>query len=210
MSIGQVCIGKMYNSKNANQGARCLDWAVMFFTVCSTSLSQAVINGRHSISNMKNFPAFLVFCFSLLSFACTQDVNRSAALEYELVISDRFDQPVKDFLPGKEIRIALSAINDGGSSQALYFSNGQEAEFELWTEAGARIWLWSDGMVFADALHEREVAGGSSVTAEAILCVEGSQVGVDPECPALDSGVYQVRGWFLGTGEELEASINIL
>lgn len=149
---------------------------------------------------------FLLF-FALCLNGCADDVNQNVGLEYRFEITDRFDQPSQQFAAGEEIRMTLYATNEGNEVETLYFSDGQEVDFEVIAESAESLWSWSDGQVFLGALHQRDIPPHSEISAQVRLCAEDDAD--SHACPNLEQGEYTFRAWFLGTGRELESSVSI-
>ena len=139
---------------------------------------------------------------------CSDDVNSSAGLEYRFEVLDVHEQPSSRFLVGEEVRLLLSASNSGNELEILYFSSGQEVDYELTTLDGETLWRWSDEQVFTAALHDREVQPLSEISHQTSFCtVDTVQTQEGSDCLPVSIGEYRIRGWFLDTGVELQQSI---
>ncbi len=55
----------------------------------------------------------------------------------------------------EEVVARLRLTGDAGAAPTVTFASGQEFDFVLRDERGAKVWQWSDGRVFTQALHER-------------------------------------------------------
>jgi hypothetical protein len=71
----------------------------------------------------------------------------------------------------------------------LEFPSSQEYELELRNGTGQVVWRWSDGRFFAQALHQRTIAGEWLTT-----------VNIPRPAAAIPAGAYTLHAWMTTTG----------
>lgn len=88
------------------------------------------------------------------------------------------------FRPGEPVPLELTARYRGQARLTLVFPTAQRYDFAIETLAGAVVWRWSAGQMFAQVLGQIDLSPARpelryAVTAE----------------PSLPPGRYRVRGW---------------
>ena len=64
---------------------------------------------------------------------------------------------------GMPIVLELAATNDGQAPLVLDFPDGQRYDFEVFSEDGASVWRWADGMFFTMMLGRETLEIGASL-----------------------------------------------
>ena len=64
---------------------------------------------------------------------------------------------------GAPIVLELTATNEGEAALILDFPDGQRYDFEVFSEDGASVWRWADGMFFAQVLGRETLDPGASL-----------------------------------------------
>ncbi len=85
---------------------------------------------------------------------------------------------------GGAVRWRLTVINGTGADVTLSFTSSQQGEVVLTSADGVEAYRWSDGMVFAQALTQTELAARAEVTFELTGLLD-----VEPGTYALEAGV---------------------
>lgn len=60
------------------------------------------------------------------------------------------------------VRFVLHVTNPGDQPVRLEFGSGQKYDFIVQTPDGAKVWQWSDDMMFTQALSEETIPAGGS------------------------------------------------
>ncbi len=94
------------------------------------------------------FPAFV-------SLACL--MAAPSAPDLRLALSTGDESPAA----GAPIVLELSAANDGDAPLVLDFPDGQRFDFEVFSEDGAVVWHWAEGMFFAQMLGRERLESGA-------------------------------------------------
>ena len=71
-----------------------------------------------------------------------------------------------DVRPGATTTFVLSVTNDGPKRIEVDFPSGQTYDFTVLDSAGATVWTWSEGRMFTQALRNKPLAQGESLTYE--------------------------------------------
>lgn len=69
-------------------------------------------------------------------------------------------------LLGDSVRLVLHVTNESGAPVSFSFPTSQRYEFTIETADGERVWTWSEGRAFLQALVEAELAAGDTWTFE--------------------------------------------
>ncbi len=69
---------------------------------------------------------------------------------------------------GDSVRLILHVTNSGDTPVQLSFPTSQRYDFVVETPAGEKVWRWSDGMSFLQALSQETLAPGDSWDMEAV------------------------------------------
>ena len=64
---------------------------------------------------------------------------------------------------GTPIVLELAATNDGQAPLVLDFPDGQRYDFEVFSEDGASVWRWAEGMFFTMMLGRETLETGASL-----------------------------------------------
>ncbi|WP_423929088.1 BsuPI-related putative proteinase inhibitor [Candidatus Palauibacter sp.] len=64
---------------------------------------------------------------------------------------------------GMPIVLELAATNDGEAPLVLDFPDGQRYDFEVFSEDGASVWRWAEGMFFTMMLGRERLDPGTSL-----------------------------------------------
>ncbi|MGV6858068.1 MAG: BsuPI-related putative proteinase inhibitor [bacterium] len=96
----------------------------------------------------------LSILFVLILSACSDTTPPPSGVELSFSVVDKFDQPSAAFVQGDTLTLRLTIENKADTEQRLQFSTAQLYDFEVTDLDGNRVWLWSDGQVFAQALTE--------------------------------------------------------
>ena len=64
---------------------------------------------------------------------------------------------------GMPIVLELAATNDGEAPLVLDFPDGQRYDFEVFSEDGASVWRWAEGMFFTMMLGRETLEIGTSL-----------------------------------------------
>lgn len=70
------------------------------------------------------------------------------------------DKPA--YRSGEPIELLLTLTNRVGPARTLEFSNGQRYDFTIADSAGATVWSWSAGRMFAQMMGTERLAPGES------------------------------------------------
>jgi hypothetical protein len=89
----------------------------------------------------------------------------------------------------EDVVVTLRLESDPIVPLKLKFNSGQEYEVQIVGESGRKLWTWSAGQAFIQALHERTVTGGWTITVTA------------PRSALLAESAVTVKGW-LTTSED--------
>ncbi|WP_419165617.1 BsuPI-related putative proteinase inhibitor [Candidatus Palauibacter sp.] len=96
------------------------------------------------------FPAFVPLA-CLMAALSTQDLRLALSLG---------EAPPT---AGTPIALELTATNDGEAPLVLDFPDGQRYDFEVFSEHGASVWRWAEGMFFAQMLGRETLEPGASL-----------------------------------------------
>jgi hypothetical protein len=64
----------------------------------------------------------------------------------------------------QEVQFALHVTNQGHKHVEVAFPNGQTHEFVVVDSAGREIWRWSTSRIFTQALQNRLLSGGETMS----------------------------------------------
>ena len=64
------------------------------------------------------------------------------------------------------VKLAFHATNRGGRRVELVFPSGQTHDFAILDSSGSEVWRWSNGRLFTQALQNRVLAPGETLTYE--------------------------------------------
>jgi hypothetical protein len=90
------------------------------------------------------------------------------------------------------VRFVLHVTNSTPDPITLNFQSSKRYDFVVETLAGEKVWRWSDGMAFLQALSSDTLAPGESWTMEAVW---------EPEAP---SGEYRAVGTLTAREQTLQ------
>lgn len=100
----------------------------------------------------------------------------------------------------RSVTARLRLSGDPDAAPMLEFETSQEFDMVLRDETGAAVWRWSDGRVFAAALHQRQAAN---------LAYE-ARVPLDLGGKPLPGGSYTVEAWLTTTSTERAPRVSAL
>ncbi len=95
-------------------------------------------------------PAFVPLAW-LMAAPSTQDLRLALSLGEALPTA------------GTPIVLELAATNDGEAPLVLDFPDGQRYDFEVFSEDGASVWRWAEGMFFTMMLGRERLDPGTSL-----------------------------------------------
>jgi len=91
------------------------------------------------------------------------------------------------YQPGQTVVMKMTVTNPFDEPVTLKFTSGKTYDFIIRDHAGQKVWQWSDGKVFTQALQQRELAAGESYEVSARWTVpEGEN--------KLPAGLYHIKG----------------
>ncbi len=152
---------------------------------------------------MRRGPAIVaaLLCLCFLAVACdstsapTDDgkgkengkqVTSAGGKDWEVTLtSDRHR-----YNSGESVRLTLRLTNHGDKPLQLTFPSAKTHDVTVSDEDGRIVWQWSHDRAFAQALQERTVLAGGSLTRD--VAWDGS----DNDGDIVESGDYEVTGWF--------------
>lgn len=123
--------------------------------------------------------AIALLCAGALAFACGPRTHSEAASTASLTtaapvvqqgtthghtdgVSLMSQLDVK--LAKQEVQFALHVTNQGHKHVEVAFPNGQTHEFVVVDSAGREIWRWSTSRIFTQALQNRLLSGGETMS----------------------------------------------
>lgn len=102
------------------------------------------------------------------------------------------------YAAGDPIELKLRAFNRTPEELALHFRDAQRCDFTLADEKGNKMWQWSAGRIFAQALGEEELGPGQQELVYSATCEE-----------KLSPGTYVITGVLVARNKPLSGSIPI-
>lgn len=102
------------------------------------------------------------------------------------------------YTAGEPIGLKLRVFNRTREKLALHFRDAQRCDFTLADEKGNKIWQWSAGRIFAQALGEEELGPGQEELVYSATCEE-----------KLSPGTYALTGVLVAQNKPLSGSIPI-
>jgi len=91
------------------------------------------------------------------------------------------------YQPGQTVVMKMTVVNPFSESVTLQFTSGQTYDFAIWDSNGQKVWQWSDGKVFTQALQQRELAAGESYDVSTRWTVPEGGTRLPP-------GLYRIKG----------------
>lgn len=92
------------------------------------------------------------------------------------------------------VRLLMHLTNTGDDAMEFRFRSSQRYDFVVDDSAGERVWRWSDGMAFTQALAEAELAPGETWDFEAAWSPGGRE------------GVHRVTGLITARDRDVRQS----
>lgn len=123
--------------------------------------------------------AIALLCAGALAFACGPRTHSEAASTASLTTAAPVVQQGTTHSHGdgaalvsqldvklgkKEVQFALHVTNQGRKHVEVAFPNGQTHEFVVVDSAGREIWRWSTSRIFTQALQNRLLSGGETMS----------------------------------------------
>ena len=135
---------------------------------------------------------------ALTSVSCEGEVAAiGGEVMREFGVSMMTDKAV--YSPGEPIAMTLKVFNHTGEEVTFGFRNSQRYDFTITDEGGNRVWLWSDGMMFLQALGEEKVGPGR----EELTYMEKF-------ADRLETGRYVISGTLVDKDKPMSGSVTIL
>jgi len=91
------------------------------------------------------------------------------------------------YQPGQTVVMSITVVNPFDEPVTLQFTSGQTYDFAIWDSNGQKVWQWSDGKVFTQALQQRELAAGDSYGVTERWTVPEGETSFPP-------GLYRING----------------
>lgn len=140
---------------------------------------------------MRRGPAIVaaLLCLCFLAVACdstSAPTDDGKGKDWEVTLtSDR-----RRYNSGQSVHLTLRLTNTGDKPLQLTFASAKTHDFTVSDGDGRIVWQWSHDRAFAQALQERTVLVGGSLTRE--VTWDGS----DNDGDIVEPGDYEVTGWF--------------
>ncbi|HEC95146.1 MAG TPA: hypothetical protein ENI45_04180 [Thermoplasmatales archaeon] len=79
----------------------------------------------------------------------------------KLLVTLSTDKP--SYVVNETVQITVTVTNTGNSNITLTFSDAQVADFEILTEEGEQVYLWSTGRMFAQMITNVTIPAGKTM-----------------------------------------------
>lgn len=116
---------------------------------------------------LRLFPAFALA--AVIVYACGPRSHSSEAPERARSVSGPSIVTTLDVRQrGHQLAFTLRVTNNAKKKLELVFPSGQTHEVVVFDAVGEEVWRWSDGRMFTQALQNRVLAAGDTLTLEMI------------------------------------------